>query len=199
MRADDVIALAERLLERATELDAVKYGEFKLTWGGTSSFYFDGRLLSTDPEGVHIISTVMLEVVERRGVTAFGGPAVGAVPVIGGMMLAAHGADMPLHGFYVRSERKAHGTGKRVEGHLGAGDTAALYDDTISTGGSVVDSMAAIDEVGATTALIACILRRNEPGQERLAETGVAIFNLFRVSDEQRIVVDHDTIRRWFD
>ena len=41
----------DRLLELALERGAIKYGDFTLTSGKKSSYYFDGRLLSLDPEG----------------------------------------------------------------------------------------------------------------------------------------------------
>ena len=49
-----------RLLERAKELDALLFGEFTLTAGGTSSYYFDGRLLTLDPEGGNLVASVLL-------------------------------------------------------------------------------------------------------------------------------------------
>ena len=39
-------ARAERILARATELGALRTGDFTLTSGQKSSYYFDGRLLT---------------------------------------------------------------------------------------------------------------------------------------------------------
>ena len=44
-------AEAERLLELAVRLGALTYGEFTLSSGKVSPYYFDGRLLTLDPEG----------------------------------------------------------------------------------------------------------------------------------------------------
>ena len=43
-----------RLLEVAKEKGALLFGEFQLSAGGTSSYYFDGRLLTLDPEGSYL-------------------------------------------------------------------------------------------------------------------------------------------------
>ena len=43
--------MVERLLERSLERGAIRYGDFTLTSGRKSAYYFDGRLLSLDPEG----------------------------------------------------------------------------------------------------------------------------------------------------
>ena len=40
-----------RLLALALERGAIRYGDFTLSSGRRSSYYFDGRLLSLDPEG----------------------------------------------------------------------------------------------------------------------------------------------------
>ena len=58
MNYADAIAHAERLLERSLELGALQYGEFTLSAGATSNFYFDGRLLTTDGEGVEILTAL---------------------------------------------------------------------------------------------------------------------------------------------
>ena len=52
----DMREIAERLYARALELDSLKYGDFTLSSGQKSTYYFDGRMLSTDPEGADLIS-----------------------------------------------------------------------------------------------------------------------------------------------
>ena len=44
----------DRLLALALERGAIKYGDFTLTSGKKSSYYFDGRLLSLDLSLIHI-------------------------------------------------------------------------------------------------------------------------------------------------
>ena len=44
------------LLDRALELKALVYGDFTLSSGLKSDFYFDGRLLSMDPQASSIIA-----------------------------------------------------------------------------------------------------------------------------------------------
>lgn len=198
MRANDVIDSANRLLTRAEEVKALQYGEFTLTSGSKSNFYFDGRLLSTDPECVHIISEVLLTLITKHDIKAFGGPAVGAVPIVGGMMLAAHLSRTTITGFFVRSEAKAHGMGKQIEGHLQTGYKAAVFDDTISTGGSIVSAIQAVQDKGARVELVACILDRQQPSSNRLAELGIPVFNLLKVDNSHQVTVDDETITKWF-
>ena len=134
MNSTEAIANAERLLQRSLELGALQYGEFKLSAGATTNFYFDGRLLTTDGESVEILTALFLDILMRRNIHHFGGPAVAAVPIIGGMVLAAHQNSYDLKGYFVRSEQKSYGLEKKIEGHLSPNDKVALWDDTLSTG-----------------------------------------------------------------
>ena len=197
MYSELAIARAERLLERSEDVGALRYGDFTLTSGAKSSFYFDGRLLSTDPESVSIITEVMLDLIEAQEIDSFGGPAVGAVPIVGSVMMGAYNREMRLRGFFVRSEAKQHGMGKQLEGHLRAGDRAAVYDDTISTAGSLLNTVDAVTGEGASVRLAACVLHRHEPGSERLDDRGIPVFNMLTVSQDGRVEVDYVAIREW--
>ena len=48
--------LRKQILEMAQDVGALSYGQFTLASGKQSSYYFDGRLLSLDPEGAHLIA-----------------------------------------------------------------------------------------------------------------------------------------------
>ena len=149
MRSDTAIAKAERLLERALELEAIRYGEFTLSSGATTSYYFDGRLLTTDGESVDILAHLFVDILNRHGIHRFGGPAVAAVPIIGGIALLAHQQSKEIKGFFVRSEQKRYGMGKQIEGHIEPGDRVAIWDDTISTGTALIDAIDAVNGLPA--------------------------------------------------
>jgi len=63
--------------------------------------------------------------------------------------------DQPMA--YVRSSAKGHGTGARIEGRMEAGDDVIVLEDLISTGGSALDAVAAVREVGATVRTVLAI------------------------------------------
>ena len=199
MHHTEAIALANRLHERSVELGALAYGEFTLTAGGTTNYYFDGRLLTTDGEGVEILSALFVDVLMRRDIHHFGGPAVAAVPIIGGVVLAARQKQHDLQGYFVRSEKKSYGMGKLVEGHIQPNDTVALWDDTISTGGSMVSTLDALIDHPAKVDVALCILDRREGGAKRIVDRSVPVFNVFASSSEGRVEVDEAALRQWFE
>ena len=199
MNYADAIARAERLLARALELGALRYGEFTLASGAKSTYYFDGRLLTTDGESVEILSSIFLEVLANRDIHRFGGPAVAAVPIIGGITLMAHTNGYDLKGYFVRSEQKQHGMGKQIEGHITLGDRVAIWDDTISTGGSLLDAADAVAALPTDIDIALCVLDRNQGGSDKLRDRSIPLFNILTSNSEGRVEVDSAAIGKWFD
>lgn len=75
---------------------------------------------------------------------------------------------------YVRSSAKGHGLGNRIEGRLERGQRAVVIEDTVSTGGSVVETVEALREAGAEVIGVASIYTYGmKKGLERLAAAGV--------------------------
>ena len=118
-------------------------GRVKLASGKESDFYLDLRQTLMRPRGVALAGELVLDRL-RRGpaVDAVGGMAVGAVPLVAAVLAAAaaHDPDSKLIGFFVRKETKAHGLGRRIEGGFQAGQSVALVEDTVTTGGSTLDA-----------------------------------------------------------
>ena len=134
---DDLQNTATRLLQLALEMGALRYGDFTLTSGKKSTYYFDGRLLSLHPEGAYLASQALLPLVRAAGAEAIGGPTLGADPIVAAVSMASHleSGGAPVPAFIVRKEAKEHGMGNAVEGHMTGGSKVAVVDDTCTTGG----------------------------------------------------------------
>ena len=197
MSVDDALDSAKALLDRAKSLGAVKSGEFTLSSGKKSKLYFDGRLLSVDPQSVGIISQLFLNVLNSKKLQYFGGPAVGAVPILGGLALLAHQQKRDFSGFFVRGESKQHGMYKQIEGQFDDGATVAVYDDTISTGRSLLKAISILECRQATFKVAMCILDRQLGGSDALEERNIPLFNIL-VRHKDEITVDEIKIRQWF-
>ncbi len=199
MQYDEAITRAEMLLRRSLMLDALRYGEFTLTSGATSSYYFDGRLLTTDGESVEIITDLFVDILMRRDIHRFGGPAVAAVPIIGAVALSAFTKQFDLKGYFVRSDQKQHGMGKQLEGHISPGDRVAIWDDTISTGGSLLNAVDAVAALPAEIQIACCILDRKQGGSDHLKERSIPLFNILASNADGHVVVDKESLANWFE
>lgn len=166
-------SLAEEILAQAEELGALLFGEFVLASGQTSSYYFDGRLLTLSPKGANLTAQALLPAIREAGAQAVGGPAVGAVPLVAAItMLSGQDGGAPVPGFFVRKEAKDHGAGKAIEGPLPPGARVAVVDDVCSTAGSLYMAIEAAEAAGHEVVLVACILDRAQGGADRLRADG---------------------------
>ena len=118
------------------------------TWasGIKSPVYCDNRLTLTAPEVRTDVETGLKELIEENYPEAevlMGTSTAG----IAHAAIAAHLLGLPMG--YVRSGSKDHGRKNQIEGRLEAGQRVVVIEDLISTGGSVLDTVAALREAGA--------------------------------------------------
>jgi orotate phosphoribosyltransferase len=162
---------------------SVTYGDFTLASGRKSSYYLDGRLVTLHHEGAYLIAREILDLLARCGIRAeaIGGMTMGADPIAGAVAAVSHLQEVPLSAFIVRKEAKGHGTGKRVEGGLKRGDRVVIVDDVVTTAGSTLQAIRAVEELGCRVVAVVCLVDREEGGAEALK--GYPFYPLFRVAD----------------
>ena len=177
----------DRLLALALERGAIKYGDFTLASGKTSSYYFDGRLLSLDPEGAHLISKALLPLLRQAGAQAVGGTTLGADPIVAAVALASHLEGTPIPAFIVRKESKDHGTKQNIEGPLTPGCRVAIVDDVCTTGGSLFHAIEAAEAVGCKVVKVVSLLDRNEGGSEEMRKRGYDFSALLAATPDGKI------------
>ena len=157
-----------------------------LSSGRESDFYLDLRQTLMRPRGIALAGALVYERLSRStGVDAVGGMAVGAVPLVTAVLAAAAAQDPAtnLCGFFVRKEAKQHGLGKRIEGAFSAGQTVALLEDTVTTGGSTLSAVDAVEAEGGKVARVLCLVDRGEGAAEAFAERGLVLEAVFSRDD----------------
>ena len=185
------VALAERILDVAIERGALLFGEFRLTAGGTSPYYFDGRILALDPEGGYLVAKALLPIVRGVGARAIAGPTLGADPIVSAVSVMSHIDGTPIPGLIVRKEAKGHGGQRAIEGPTGALETGApvvVVDDTCTTGGSLFHAIDAVEAAGYSVVKVLSILDRNEGGSAEIRRRGYDYHALLSADAEGNIV-----------
>ena len=171
--------LAEILKEKS-----ILRGNFKLSSGKESNYYIDGRLTTLDATGLSLIGEIFLEeILKDPEVKTVGGPTMGADPIVGSVLTQAGIRNLNLDGFLVRKEAKQHGTGKLIEGNLKEGDKVAVVEDVVTTGGSVLKAIYALEKAGATISKVMVIVDREEGAEGKFRELGYEYFSIFKISD----------------
>lgn len=174
---------AERVLELAHEVGAFLTGEFTLTSGKKSNYYFDGKRITLHPEGAYRIGKMIFDQLAEAGVDAVGGVATGAYPMVAAVALVSHLEGRPIPAFIVREVAKEHGTKRQIEGHLREGSRVAIIDDVLTTGGSVKKAIEAVEAVNCQVVKIVVLVDRCEGGGAELEKSGydfAAILNIVR-------------------
>ena len=176
------------LLERC---GALLFGEFKLSSGQKSDYYFDSKLLTLDPEGAEFVADQLVRKVREEGLDIVLGTAYGGIPIASHICIYSRlsvGAAVPA--FYIRKEAigKGHGTNKPAEGTFPvAGQRVAIVEDVVTTGKSLLDTIDAFKEIAAAegwecelTHAIA-LVDRGEGGREKVEAQGYRFWSLFTV------------------
>lgn len=179
--------LQVNLLNLAIEKGALKFGEFILSSGIKSGYYFDGRILSLDPQGAMYIAQLVLPIVRECGAEAVGGPALGAVPIVTAVALLSLQEGAPIPAFVVRVQEKEHGTQQRVEGTLINGSKVLIVDDTCTTGSSLFSAIAAAEEVGCSVVKVVAVLDRRQGGDLELKRRGFDFQAILAANDRGEI------------
>jgi orotate phosphoribosyltransferase len=158
--------LARVILEKS-----FKYSDdppFTLASGRKSSFYFNCKPTTLDPEGMNLIGHLLFDMIEDLDVTAAGGLTLGADPMANALSVISFQRGRPVKSFIVRKETKDHGTKSRIEGTVKAGESVVILDDVITTGGSTLSAIEAARQAGLNVKRVIALIDREEGGRENI-------------------------------
>jgi orotate phosphoribosyltransferase len=175
-------ALKKILLKKS-----VRTGNFTLASGQQSDLYIDCRVTAMDPVGALLIGDLGWHAVrskihsEHLQIDAIGGMTLGADPIslAVGMTSAMKNPSEALQVFTVRKEPKGHGAGKQIEGNFKPGNTIIVVDDVITTGGSTLKAIDAIEKEGGKVAFALVLVDREEGGRQAIEARGVHVISLY--------------------
>lgn len=150
-------------------------GDFVLSSGKRSSYYMDGRRTTLSAEGAQLIGQLLFERLAPLKLDGVGGLTMGADPIVTAISIASAQAGQPLNGFLIRKEAKGHGTRRQIEGHLEPGHRVVLVEDVVTTGGSFIKAIEAVQAFSPAVEIVKLIalVDRHEGAEATLAATGI--------------------------
>lgn len=175
--------MKNRLREILLAKSVVKGREFKLASGRTSDFYVDARVTTLDAEGAALCGRIFLQMLGDYQIDAVGGYSIGADPIVTAIAVVSHLEKKPLPAFIIRKEEKSHGTRKMIEGNFRAGMRVALFDDVITSGGSIIKGIKQVEAEGGKVEVVMAVLDRQEGGREAIEAQGVRFLPIFTKKD----------------
>ncbi len=168
----DVIA-AILLDVGAVRFNAAK--PFTYSSGLRSPIYCDLRLIMSHPPQREIVIRELIgkigDTIGLSNVDVVSGTATAGIPFASWIADRLH---LPM--IYVRSEKKSHGLGNKIEGRLKESDRVLVVEDIVSSGKSSLGNIASVREAGAGVAgTVAVASYELEQSMKRFADAGVRL------------------------
>ncbi|MBF2567152.1 orotate phosphoribosyltransferase [Listeria welshimeri] len=189
------MSIEKQVAEQLLEIKAVflKPND-PFTWasGIKSPIYCDNRLTLGFPKVRQFIAESLAEKIKET---------FGEVDVVAGTATAGipHAAwvsdllDLPM--VYVRSKAKEHGKGNQIEGLIAKGQKVVVIEDLISTGGSSLKAVEALEEAGAEVLGIAAIFTYGlDKGKKLLAESNTKSITLTNYDELIEVALNKDYV-----
>jgi orotate phosphoribosyltransferase len=163
-------------------IDALKFGVFKLTSGKSSPYYIDLRVVPSFPDAFQQICDFYRQYITAQiGTENF--DRIAGVPLAGIPFASQIAYNLKKPFLYVRKGMRHHGRQRRVEGILVSGDRVLLVDDLVTTGLNLKNAAEAIRAEGGVVKEAVALLDREEGGKKELAENGIKVHTLLRISE----------------
>jgi orotate phosphoribosyltransferase len=180
-------------------IDALKFGLFKLTSGKVSPYYIDLRIVPSFPDAFRQICDFYGEsITSQVGLKNF--DRIAGVPIAGIPFASQIAYNLKKPFLYVRKGVRLHGRQRRVEGILVSGDRVLLVDDLVTTGLTLKKAAGAVIAEGGVVKEAVALLDREEGGKEKLAKNGIQLHALLRISEVANTLyeigaIDEDSLK----
>ncbi len=202
MLSAKVTKIAEYLLKiKAVRLQP----ESPFTWasGLKSPVYCDNRLSLSFPEVRNLVRDCLLQAIREQFPQANGVAGVATAGIPQGALVADH-LELPF--IYIRSKSKGHGLNNLIEGQIDPEVGYIVIEDLISTGGSSLKAVEALQAAGGTVVGVMSVFSYGFPQAEAaFAGAGIPLYSLLDMNTllEKAVEIEYiqpgelDIITKW--
>jgi orotate phosphoribosyltransferase len=157
---------ASDILIEALRRHALVIGEVTLSSGATAQYYVDAKRAILRPDGFAALAELVAGYARQWEATAVGGLTMGA----DARACAALAGGAEVKAFFVRKQTKEHGLQRRIEGPpLAPGERCLIVEDVVTTGGSTIQAIEAVQAAGHDVVGVITVLDRLAGGAEAIA------------------------------
>lgn len=172
-------------LHEIIETQSLKRGDFILSSGRSSKYLFQLRQTTMMPEGAMLIGDIIVDYMNKVGLSCVGGLEMGAVPVVSAVSVMSAVKGAPKNAFFVRKAAKEHGARERIDGYVRSGAQTLIVDDVATSGGSILKAIEGLKEenIHCQISKALVIVDRQEGASETLAKSGIELGSIFKKED----------------
>ncbi|XP_059476297.1 uridine 5'-monophosphate synthase isoform X2 [Neocloeon triangulifer] len=152
------------------DIGGLKFGDFVIKSGRRSPIYVDLRVIISHPKLMNEISKLMWDFASSniQKCDSLCGVPYTALPIA---TLISARQEIPM--LIRRKEAKGYGTKKLIEGDINAGESCVIIEDVVTTGSSVLETVADLRKEGLVVTDAIVIVDREQGGPKNLEKEGI--------------------------
>lgn len=186
------VALSEEirsLVLGLSDIGAVKFGSFTLKSGIQSPFYVDLRLTVSHPVLLQRVAAALTTASKDVAHDVLCGVPYTALPFATAMSTST-GKPMVMR----RKEAKAHGTKKIIEGQWKDADRCLIVEDLVTSGLSVMETVAPLVEAGLCATDVVVLLDREQGARANLTKRNINLHAVLTISSMLDVLLSEGRI-----
>ncbi|MEM1282207.1 MAG: orotate phosphoribosyltransferase [Chlamydiota bacterium] len=179
------------IILRLHDIEAIKFGDFRLKSGIESPFYIDLRLITSYPILLKSITEEMWKKINEIDFEVICGVPLTAIP-----MATAISLDQNIPMIMRRKEVKKHGTKKVIEGVYRPGQRCVIVEDLITSGISILETVEPLKQEGLIVKDVVLLIDREQGGRENLEERNINLHAVMTISDILSVLIEENRIEK---
>jgi uridine monophosphate synthetase len=176
----------EALVLTLFDIGAIQFGRFRLHSGRESRIYIDLRVVVSYPHALRQVAAAYRTVLEGLSFDMLAATPLAGLPIGTAICL-----DMNVPLIYPRKTAKSYGTGKDIEGRWSIGQTAAVIDDLITSGDSILQTIATLKAAGLRVTDSVVLIDREQGGRQTMEQAGYRLHSVFALPTLLDTLVAH--------
>lgn len=171
------------------DIGAIKFGTFTLKSGIVSPIYIDLRECISFPKLLQAIAEEMWKKTAHKKFDRVCGVPYTALPMASYLSIK-YECPMVMR----RKEAKDYGTKKIIEGVFEKDHNCLILEDLITSGASIMETIAPLEDVGIKVSDIVVFLDRQQGGQKKVEEKGYKLHSVVTMEEALNILQENGRI-----